>query len=117
MEKVVGMERLQLCWHRGLAEEKRQFLDDQRQRNAVEGKRLNHCTECSGDEPREAAGASFCLFYGPAMPSPGQGRRSEYSHCASEASDSCSMMIGLRAQAGLPFVEADSEFTFSGDPR
>jgi hypothetical protein len=26
------------------------------------------------------------------------------------------MMIGLRAQAGLLFVEADSEFTFSGDP-
>ena len=25
-------------------------------------------------------------------------------------------MIGLRAQAGLLFVEADSEFTFSGDP-
>jgi hypothetical protein len=50
------------------------------------------------------------------MPPPGQGRRSEYSHCASEASDSCSMMIGLRAQAGLLFVEADSEFTFSGGP-
>jgi hypothetical protein len=64
--------------------------------------RFNHCTECSGDEPREAAEASFCLFYGPATPSPGQGRRSEYSHCAAaEASDSCSMMIGLRAQAGL----------------
>ena len=26
-------------------------------------------------------------------------------------------MIGPRAQAGLLFVEADSEFTFSGDPR
>jgi hypothetical protein len=26
------------------------------------------------------------------------------------------MMIGLRAQAGLLFVEADSEFTFSGGP-
>ena len=26
-------------------------------------------------------------------------------------------MIGLRAQAGLLFVEADSEFTFSGDPK
>ena len=25
-------------------------------------------------------------------------------------------MIGLRAQAGLLFVEADSEFTFSGGP-
>ena len=25
-------------------------------------------------------------------------------------------MIGLRAQAGLLFVEADSRFTFSGDP-
>jgi hypothetical protein len=27
------------------------------------------------------------------------------------------MMIGLRAQAGLLFVEADSEFTFSGGPK
>ena len=26
-------------------------------------------------------------------------------------------MIGLRAQAGLLFVEADSEFTFSGGPK
>jgi len=26
------------------------------------------------------------------------------------------MMIGLRAPAGLLFVEADSEFTFSGGP-
>jgi hypothetical protein len=27
------------------------------------------------------------------------------------------MMIELQAQAGLLFVEADSEFTFSGDPK
>ena len=64
------MERRQLSWQRG------------RQRNAVKSKigqgnrrfglglireklpdtGFNHCTECAGDEPQEAAGASFCPF-------------------------------------------------------
>jgi len=62
---------------------------------------FNHCTKCSSNESREAAGASFCLLDGLATPSPGQLGRSEYWQCAAEASDSYSIMIGLKAQAGL----------------
>jgi hypothetical protein len=67
-----------------IAAEKPQFIDDQQQRNAVEGKDwtgqtplwagvdsretcsqagFNHCTEYAGDEHREAAAASFCLDF------------------------------------------------------
>ena len=76
-----------------MAEEKRQFIDDQRRRNADEGKfgqgkrrfglgliheklaltqGFNHCDEHLGDEPREAARASFCAFHMLASSSLGQ---------------------------------------------
>ena len=58
----------------------------------------------------------FVFFYGLATTSSGQGMRSEYSHCAAEASDSLSMMIGLRAQPRSTFVEAAPRFTFTGGP-
>ena len=41
-----------------------------------------------------------------------------FSHCAAEASDICSVMIGLRAPPRSIGVEAaDPEFTFSGGPK
>jgi hypothetical protein len=53
-----------------LAEEKHQFLDHQRQRNAVEGKigqgkrrhGLEPCVECAHHEAPQAPGASLCPF-------------------------------------------------------
>ena len=87
-----------------VAVEKRQCIDDQRQRNAVEGKngqgkrrfRLNlireklpatgfdHCNECSGDEPREGAGASFYSFCVLDPASALKSARSSFTFCASE---------------------------------
>jgi hypothetical protein len=120
-----------------LAEEKRQFLDDQRQRNAVEGKigqgKRRFGLGLIREKLAVTQGATialnvlvmnlekllellFVLFCGLATPSAGQCMRSEYSHCATEASDSCGVMIGLRAQPRSIGVEADPEFTFSGGP-
>jgi len=39
-----------------------------------------------------------------------------HKQCAAKASDSCSVMLGLRAQPSPLFVEADPGFTFSGVP-
>ena len=119
-----------------VAAERRQFIDDQRRRNAVEGKigqgKRRYGLGLIREKLPATQGSSIAmnvlvmnlqkllellgLFYSLATPYPGRWRRLEYSHCASDASESCSVMIGLRVQAGVLFVEADPGFTFSGGP-